>query len=129
MMQTRDWVSGLVGLILFLLGLFPFLASFGKGPAWFNFSLPVTLMGWVVAIGGFYLIINSFVEITNSNIVGWMSLSIAAAVTLLGGLHVLGSMGVVSGFFAVKWINDLFFHIIFMVLGLFLMIATVAMEL
>ena len=129
MMQTRDWVSGLVGLVLFILGLFPFLGTFGKGPGWWTFSLPVALMGWVAAIAGFYLIYNSFVEITNSNIVGWMSLCVAGVITVLGVFHVLGSVGKFSGFLAVQWIPDIMFNIIFMVLGLFLMIATVAMEL
>ena len=129
MMQARDWVSGAVGAALFLLGLLPFLHSFGKGSAWWSFSLPIALMGWLVAIGGFYLIINSFIEITNSNIVGWVSLCIAAIITVLGVLHVLGSIGILSGFLAVQWIPSLMFNIIFMVLGLFLVIATVAMEL
>ncbi|HLD87548.1 MAG TPA: hypothetical protein VJB12_05820 [Candidatus Nanoarchaeia archaeon] len=129
MMQTRDWVSGLVGLIVFLLGLFPFLASFGRGPDWWGFSLPIAIAGWIVAIGGFYLLMNSFIEITNSNIVGWVSLCVAGIISLLGVLHVFGSIGKFSGFLAVQWIPSLLFHIIFMVLGLFLMIATVAMEL
>ena len=129
MMQTRDWVSGLVGLVLFLLGLFPFLGSFGRGPEWWGFSLPVALMGWIVAIAGFYLLMNSFIEITNSNIMGWMSLLVAAIVSFLGVLHVFGSMGTLSGFLAVQWIPGIMFHIIFMVVGMFLMIATVAMEL
>ncbi len=128
-MQSRDWVSGLVGLVLFLLGLFPLLHSLGKGPEWGGFSLPIVLMGWVVAIGGFYLIYNSFVEITNSNIVGWISLCVAAIICVLGVLHVLGSVGTLSGFLAVQWIPGIMFNIIFMVLGLFLMVATFAMEL
>ena len=81
MMQTRDWVSGLVGLIVFLLGLFPFLASFGRGPDWWGFSLPIAIAGWIVAIGGFYLLMNSFIEITNSNIVGWVSLCVAGIIS------------------------------------------------
>ena len=129
MMQTRDWVSGIVGLLIFLLGLFPFLHSFGRGPGWWGFSLPVALLGWVVAIGGFYLVVNSFIEITNSNIVGWASLIVAAVISLLGVFHVLGSIGKLSGFLAVQWIPGVMFDITFMVLGLFLMIATVAMEL
>ena len=128
MMQARDWVSGLVGLIVFLLGLFPFLQVFG-GASWWPLSLPVALMGWIIAIGGFYLVINSFIEITNSNIVGWISLCTAAVIALLGVLNVLGQLSIVSGFFAVSWIPAILFNIMFMVLGVFLMIATVAMEL
>ena len=96
---------------------------------WWSLPLSATLMGWVVAIAGFYLIINSFIEITNSNIVGWISLCTAGIITLLGVLNVLGQLGVLSGFLAVGWIPAVMFNIIFMVLGIFLMIATVAMEL
>lgn len=128
MMQARDWLSGAVGTVIFLMGLFPFLNGFGAGPTWWGFSLPVKLMGWLVMIGGFYLIINSFVEITNSNIVGWVSLSVAALITLFGVLHVLGQMGTISASWA-GWIPGMVFNLMFMALGAFLMVATVAMEL
>jgi hypothetical protein len=95
------------------------LNGIGIGPAWFAFSLPLKLLTWVIVIGGFYLIINSFIEITNSNVVGWVSFFIAAAITVMGILQVIGK---------VAWPNALFFNIIFIILGLFLMIATFAME-
>ena len=42
MMQARDWVSGLVGLIVFLLGLFPFMKALGGAPWWpLNPPLPI----------------------------------------------------------------------------------------
>ena len=119
MMQMKDWVSGLVGLIILGLGLLPLLNSFGVGPAWFAFSLPVKLLSWVVVVGGFYLVINSFIEITNSNIVGWISFFIAAIITILGVLQVFGK---------IAWISGIIFNIIFIILGLFLIIATFAME-
>ena len=119
MMQMKDWVSGLVGLIILGLGLLPLLNNMGMGPAWFGFSLPVKILGWIVAIGGFYLIINSFIEITNSNIVGWISFLIAAVITILGVLQLFGK---------ITWIGGIVFNIIFMILGLFLIIATFAME-
>lgn len=120
MMTAKDWISGLVGLVILCLGLFPLLNARGIGPAWFAFNLPVKLLSWVVVIGGFYLIINSFIEITNSNIVGWVSFLIAAVITILGVLQVLGK---------ITWISGIVFNIIFIILGFFLMVATFAMEL
>lgn len=120
MMEINDWISGLVGAVILCLGLFPLLNGRGIGPGWFGFSLPVKLLSWVVLVGGFYLIINSFIEITNSNVVGWVSFFIAAVVTVLGVLQVLGK---------ITWISGMVFNIIFIILGLFLMIATVAMKL
>ena len=119
MMEVKDWISGLVGLVILSLGLLPLLNSLGIGPAWFNFSLPVKLASWIVAIGGFYLIIDSFIEITNSNVIGWISFLVAAVITVLGILQVLGR---------IHWISGIVFNIIFIILGLFLMIATFAME-
>ncbi len=119
MMEPKDWISGLVGLIILCLGLFPLLNRYNIGPGWFAFNLPVKLLSWVVVIGGFYLIINSFIEITNSNVVGWVSFFIAAVITVLGVLQVLGKITLISG---------MVFNIIFIIIGLFLMIATFAME-
>ena len=119
MMEAKDWISGLVGILILGLGLLPLLNNFGIGPEWFALNLPVKLLSWVVVVGGFYLIINSFIEITNSNVVGWASFFIAAAITVLGVLQVLGR---------ITWISGIVFNIVFILLGLFLAIATFAME-
>ncbi|MBW2989973.1 hypothetical protein KY358_06690 [Candidatus Woesearchaeota archaeon] len=119
MMEMKDWISGLVGVIILCLGLFPLLNSRGIGPGWFGLSLPVRLLSWVIVGGGFYLIINSLIEITNSNVIGWVSFFIAAVITVLGILQVLRK---------ITWISGIIFNIAFILLGLFLMIATFAME-
>lgn len=119
MMEPKDWISGLVGLLILCLGLFPLLNARGIGPEWFALNLPIKLLSWVVVIGGFYLIINSFIEITNSNVVGWVSFFIAAVVTVLGVLQVLGK---------IAWISGIVFNIVFIIVGFFLMVATFAME-
>lgn len=120
MMSMKDWISGLVGAIIFCLGLLPLLNSRGIGPSWFAFNLPVKLLSWIVVIGGFYLVIDSIIEITNSNIVGWFSFLIAAIITILGILQVLGK---------ISWISGIVFNIIFIIVGFFLIVATFAMEL
>lgn len=119
MMEAKDWISGLVGAVILCLGLFPLLNARGVGPSWFALSFPVKLLGYVIVVGGFYLIINSFIEITNSNVVGWLSFLIAAIITVLGVLQVLGK---------ITWISGMVFNIIFIILGFFLVIATFAME-
>ncbi|MDA1196812.1 MAG: hypothetical protein O2779_02520 [Nanoarchaeota archaeon] len=128
LMDMKDWISGAVGTLILLLGALPLISTFGVGPEWFAFNFPVALLSWVVAVGGFYLIINSVIEITNSNIVGWISFGTAAVFTTIGVLKVLGQFGKVSGFFAMDFVSGIIFNVIFIILGCFLMVATFAME-
>ena len=123
-MQTRDWISGAVGLIILLLGLFPLLGKFT-----FLNNLPVSLLTWVVAGAGFYLAINSVIEITNSNVVGWWSFGVAIALLAIGILPLLHGFGIGYSWFEFKWISRNAYNIIFIIEGFFLMIATFAMEL
>ena len=130
MMEAKDWISGLVGLIIFCLGLFPLLNGFGTGPEWFSMSsVSAGIFSWIAAVGGFYLIINSVIEITNSNIVGGISFFTALAITAIGVLKIFGDAGRLTGFLGMAWVSPIIFQILFIALGLFLMIATFAMEL
>ncbi|MDP3766038.1 MAG: hypothetical protein Q8R04_06000 [Nanoarchaeota archaeon] len=124
MMQMRDWISGFVGVIIFLLGLMPMLGKFE-----FLNNLPVSLLTWVVAGAGLYLAMNSIIEITNSNIVGWWSFGVAIAVLVIGLLPLLHSFGIGPAWFQFNWLNRTAYNIIFIIEGFFLMVATFAMEL
>ena len=124
MMQTRDWISGLVGLIIFLLGLLPMI-----GYLTFLNDLAPSLLIWIVAGAGFYLALNSIIEITNSNIVGWWSFGVAIAVLIIGLLPLLHSFGIGPAWFEFNWLNRKAYDVIFIIEGFFLMIATFAMEL
>ena len=124
MMQMRDWISGLVGALIFLLGLLPMI-----GRLTFLNDLPATLVIWIVAGAGLYLAVNSIIEITNSNIVGWWSFGVAGAVLIIGLFPLLHSFGIGPSWFEFSWLNRTIYNIIFVVEGVFLMIATFAMEL
>ena len=124
MMQTRDWISGIVGAAIFLLGLMPLLGKFE-----FLNNLPVSLLTWIVAGAGFYLAINSVIEITNSNIIGWWSFGVAITVLIIGLFPLLHSFGIGPEWFQFNWLNRTAYNIIFIIEGIFLMIATFAMEL
>lgn len=124
MMQARDWISGAVGAVIFLLGLMPMLGKFTFLNNW-----PVPILIWIVAGAGFYLMINSVIEITNSNIIGWWSFGVAITVLIIGLLPLLHSFSIGPGWFEFKWLSRTAYNIIFIVEGVFLMIATFAMEL
>ena len=123
-MQMRDWISGIVGLIIFLLGLLPLIGKFE-----FLNNLSSTIIVWIIAIGGLYLAVNSLTEITNSNIVGWWSFGVAIAVLVIGLFPLLHSFGIGPAWFAFNWLNRTAYNVIFIIEGVFLMIATFAMEL
>jgi len=124
MMQARDWISGLIGAVIFLLGLFPMLGKFT-----FLNNLPVALLTWIVAGAGLYLAMNSIIEITNSNIIGWWSFGVAITVLIIGLFPLLHSFGIGPSWFQFNWLNRAAYNVIFIIEGVFLMIATFAMEL
>ena len=124
MMQTRDWISGIVGAVIFLLGLFPMLGRFSFLNEW-----PVPLLTWIVAGAGFYLAINSIIEITNSNIMGTISIIIAGLVLVVSLLPALNGLGWLGDWASISWIGETVYKIILVIEGVFLAIATFAMEL
>jgi hypothetical protein len=133
MMEAKDWLSFFVGIIVASMGALPLLHKYmGVGPAFFELSfLPATIFAYVIAGIGFYLIINSFIEITNSNPIGWFSFLLAGLIVATGVLKALGQIGIVTGFLALPFLDALspiFYQVVFLIEGLFLMIACFAME-
>lgn len=132
MMEGKDILSFIVGLLLFAMGLLPLLNKFGVGPDWFGLNfLPTTVFGWLIAVGALYLVINSVIEITNSSAVGFFSIIVAFVCLIIGVLPLLHGFGIGPDFFSMSFLGAFsayLYNIVFMVEGLFLMIAMVAME-
>jgi hypothetical protein len=133
MMEAKDIISFIVGLLLFALGLLPLLAGFGIGPAWFDLFkfLPVTVFSWIIAVGALYLVVDSVIEITNSSAIGFVSIIIAFICLAIGVLPILASFGIGPAFFSLSFLGAVgkyLYNIIFILEGVFLMIAMVAME-
>ncbi len=118
MMQLRDWISGLIGAIIFLLGLSPFWSRL----SFINDIFSASVLRWIVVIAAVYLIWNSIIEITNSNIIGWFSFVTAIAILTAGLLPSLP-------WFKFELFSDTVYSIMLLAEGVFLMIATFAMEL
>ena len=121
MMQAKDWISFLVGAFVFLMGFLPLWSKLH--------FLPVALFSYIASAAGFYLLVESVIEITNSNVIGWWSFIIACIVLVVGFPPMLASFGIGPAWFDFKWISQTIYHIIFMVEGILLMIACFAMEL
>ncbi len=128
MMEGRDWLSMFVGFILTVFGALPLLARVIPALQPYNFTYKAAgIFIYIVAIMGFYLIVNSIIEITNSNSIGGFSFLVALIFFAVGVLQVLQNYNVIS-FFKFN-INPIIYYIIFVVEGVFLMIAAFAMEL
>ena len=133
MMEAKDIISFVIGLLLFALGLLPLLSKLGIGPSWFDVGqfLPATVILWIVAVGALYLVVNSVIEITNSSAIGFISIIVAFVCLLIGVLPILHSLGIGPSFFELSFLgaaSAYLFSIVLMAEGLFLMIAMIAME-
>lgn len=123
MMQARDWIVGLVsGSIVGAIGV---LSLFGYLP----FDVSRNLLIWIAAIGGLLLFYASIVEITNSNIMGTVSIIVAGIVLVVSILPILNSFGWLGSWAEFKWLSDIVYKLLLVVEGVFLVIATFAMEL
>ena len=122
MMQMRDWISGFIGLIIGGIGL---LSLIGFSP--YDFSRNVLI--WLVALAGFYLVINAVIEITNSNIMGTVSLVIAFVALAVSVFPIFSGFGWLGAWAEFNLLGAAFYKIVMVVEGFFLMIATFAMEL
>jgi hypothetical protein len=130
MMETKDIMSGFVGLLLAAAGALPLLHGMGVGPKDFALSwFPLQFASYIIAIMGLYLLWNSVIEITNSNAIGWWSFMFAGLVMVAGIFQVLHKMNVGPDYFEVKFLKDTLYHVVFLIEGLLLMIAMFAMEL
>ncbi|HLC47343.1 MAG TPA: hypothetical protein VJI75_06480 [Candidatus Nanoarchaeia archaeon] len=130
MFHWKDGVSFFIGFFLTVMGLLPLLSKLGIGPSWFAIpSAGLSIFAYVVAAAGMYLLVNSIIEITNSNAIGWFSFFAAAIFFLIGLMQVLFKFGVGYSWFGLSWISPAVYFVIFIIEGVLLMIACFAMEL
>ena len=122
MMQMRDWIIGLIGVIIGAIGL---LSLIGILP----FELSRNALVWVSAIAGFILLYASIIEITNSNIMGTVSIIAAGIILIISLLPALNSIGFLGDWASFSWIGEAVYKVILVIEGAFLAIATFAMEL
>ncbi|MEK6943316.1 MAG: hypothetical protein AABX00_04600 [Nanoarchaeota archaeon] len=120
MMQARDWIIGLIGVAIGALGVLSLMGMF---------DLPRALMLWIAAIAGFILLYASIVEITNSNVMGTVSLIAGLVILLISFLPVLNDLGAFGTWASFSWIGDVIYKIVLVIEGIFLAMATFAMEL
>ena len=122
MMQMRDWIIGLIGVVIGAIGLLSLLKIL-------PFGLSRGALVWLAAIGGIVLLYAAIVEITNSNVMGTVSIIAAALALIFALLPALNSMGLLGNWAAFSWIGEMVYKLVLTVEGVFLAMATFAMEL
>ena len=123
MMQARDWIVGFgAGAIIGAIGL---LSLLGFLP----FEISRSILIWIAAIGGLILLYASIVEITNSNIMGTVSIIVAGISLVISILPALNSVGFLGSWASFEWVGGTVYKLLLIVEGIFLVIATFAMEL
>ena len=122
MMQMRDWVIGVIGIVVGALGLLSLIKIL-------PFDLPRGALIWIAAIAGIILLYASIIEITNSNIMGTVSIIAAGVVLIISLLPALNNIGWLGDWASLSWIGESVYKIILIIEGVFLAMATFAMEL
>ncbi len=124
MHSVRHWISFFVGLLIFLLGLFPLI---GK-TAWLGplNSVVGQILVYILAFGGLFIIVDSFFEFTFHSGLGITTLLVGLVVFGLGLIVILNGMGVVS--FTIPFLSEIVYYILFMLEGLFLMLGCFVMD-
>lgn len=126
MHSVRHWISFFVGAIIFVLGLFPLIGKANwLGPI--N-SLPGSILAYIVAFGGLYIIIDSFFEFTFHSGIGIATLLVGLLVLGLGMVVILHNFGVIG--FSIPFMAEsgIVYNILFILEGLFLMMGTFVMD-
>ncbi|MBR9690486.1 hypothetical protein GOV08_02265 [Candidatus Woesearchaeota archaeon] len=126
--DPKNWSVLIIGILLMALGLIPLLHGWGV----IGFGLPKFLANiissiglYLIAAGGIYLLIDSFMEDSTMRIV---SIIVAVTVTAFGIFALLFQFGVLP--WNVSFLAStvpMIYNIVFVIEGLFLFIAAFAM--
>lgn len=123
--EPKGWLSALAGLLLIALGGIPILNSWNILPfgiPGFMTTLLAQLFPFVLAVGALWLVIDSLMEDDALRVI---SLIIGLVVLAAGVLTILNKFAVIG--FTVPFLTPFVYSLLFVVLGLFLIIAAFAM--
>lgn len=122
--DPKNWSALLIGLLLMALGIIPMLYSF-KVISWGGFlqgSWFMMIAPYLLAAGGIFLLIDSFMEDDTMRIV---SILIALILIAIGVINVLYKFKIIG--FNIPFLTVLVYQILFIVEGLFLVLAAFVM--
>ena len=127
--SPRDTISAVIGLILLAFGVIPLLNSL-KMISWnlpsFLLKMPIEILVWVVAIAGFYILIDGFIE-PPMHIFHWLLIIAGLIMMVIGLIPILHSFGTIG--FTIPGMDSLIIYwVIIGIEGLGLVIAGTTMH-
>ncbi|RME32230.1 hypothetical protein D6789_00215 [Candidatus Woesearchaeota archaeon] len=124
MHAVRHWLSFIVGLIIFALGLLPLIGKSDLIP--FYDTVPIIVLAFIVAFGGLYIIVDSIFEMIFHTQTGIITMIVGLVVAAVGTVVVLSEHGILA--FKIPFLHAVIFYVLFILEGLFLMIAMFVMD-
>ena len=112
---ARKNIGLVLGIVIVVIGLLGFLS--GINVIKFNIPLTVNVIAWILALGGIYLIIESFTEYGMRRV---LALIVAIVVLVIASVPILNQLGLIT--FAIPGITLLVYHLLLTVEGIFLII-------
>ncbi|RMF56152.1 hypothetical protein D6745_00180 [Candidatus Woesearchaeota archaeon] len=117
-MEGKDWFTLILGLILLVLGVIPFLNKFGIVSFGLNFLPIMQFVSYIISIAALWLIIEGFMEDEGVKII---TIIVGLIILAIGVIPLLNSFGVIS--FAIPFLSVTLYNIIFILEGILLVIA------
>lgn len=122
--DPKNWSAIIIGFLLMALGILPLLQKY-KIIAWAGFLTGgwlMTIAPYLLAAGGIYLLIDSFMEDDSMRII---SIIVSLLVIAVGVINVLSAFKIIG--FSIPFVGPMLYYTLFIVEGLFLVIAAFAM--
>src|SRR3989344_1939568 len=123
--RPRDTVSFFIGLVLAAFGIIPLLNSLGV-VGWnlpgVLLNLPVSVLIWVIAVAGLYIVIDGFIE-PPMHMFHWLLIAGGLVLLVIGLIPILFSFGTIG--FTVPFLGEnlITYQVLIAIEGLFLAIA------
>lgn len=128
--RARDTISFIIGLVLAAFGIIPLLFNFnviGFNLPGVLLNLPISVLVWVIAVVGLYIVIDGFIE-PPMHIFHWALIVGGLVLAVIGLIPILFSFGVIP--FTVPFLGEnlIVYQVLIAVEGLFLAIAGLTMH-
>lgn len=112
---ARKNIGLLLGVIVFAMGIVGIMST--SGVLGFNLPFSINILAWILAIGGFYLIIESITEFGIKRTLAIITALIMLTISLI---IILNQFGQIS--FTIPGLSIVFFYVLLAIEGFFLII-------